>query len=63
MKYKWLIRGVIVFVISLLGFVVAVVFNTLTFGKFRLLANIFGYIAAASIPVSIVLAVLNRDKK
>jgi hypothetical protein len=63
MKNKWLFWGVIVFVISIFGYVVAVIFSALTFGKFRLMANIFGYIAAWSMPVAVVLAFLNRKSK
>ncbi|OGF68829.1 hypothetical protein A3C73_01475 [Candidatus Giovannonibacteria bacterium RIFCSPHIGHO2_02_FULL_44_11] len=63
MGYKWLIWGVVIFIISGLGWFVAVVLNVVTLGGLRFAANIFGYIAAASIPVSIVLAIIDRKKK
>lgn len=64
MKNKWLAIGVLVFMISVFGWLVSVILSVLTLGtEFRLIANIFGYTAAISIPASLALAFLDRKSK
>lgn len=53
-----IIWGLIVFALSVVGFVFSVVINVVTLGHFRLLSNILGYIFILSIPVAIVAELL-----
>mgnify|MGYP001562474105 CR=1 FL=1 len=45
--------GIIFFIIGALGWVTSVVFAVVTLGKFKLLANIFGYIFLTSLPAAL----------
>ncbi|OGF82980.1 hypothetical protein A2924_04490 [Candidatus Giovannonibacteria bacterium RIFCSPLOWO2_01_FULL_44_16] len=63
MGYKWLILGAVICIISGLGWFVMVILNVVSLGQFRIAANLFGYIAAASLPISVVLAIVDRKKK
>ena len=49
-----IIWGIIVFALSIVGFVFSIVLNVVTLGHFRLLSNILGYVFILSIPVAIV---------
>lgn len=49
-----IIWGIIVFAVSVVGFVFSVVINVITLGHFRLISNILGYTFILSIPVAIV---------
>ena len=63
MGNKWLMWGLIIFLVSGLGWFVSVILSVVTLGKLRMAANIFGMISAASIPLAIVLAIFDRRKK
>lgn len=45
--------GLIVFLIGLAGWFVSVIFAVITLGKFKLLANLFGYLMVASLPLAL----------
>jgi len=62
MRIKWLIWGLILFIISGFGWFIFVILSVITLGKFRIAANIFGIISALSLPISIVLAIFDRKK-
>jgi len=62
MGLKWLIWGFVIMLISGAGWFVSVILSVVSLGQFRIAANIFGYIAAASLPISIVLAIVDRKK-
>jgi len=49
-----IIWGIIIFALSVVGFVFSIVLNVVTLGHFRLLSNILGYVFILSIPVAIV---------
>lgn len=60
---KILIIGAVIFVVSVLGWFVSVIFSVVTLGtKFRLIANIFGYTALWSVPITLILALISRKK-
>lgn len=50
------------FLISGLGWFVSVVFGVVTLGKFRLAANVFGYIAVFSLPITMLIAIVHKKK-
>lgn len=52
--------GLIIFLIGLAGWFVSVIFSVVTLGKFRLLANLFGYIMVASLPVALMGELIRR---
>ncbi len=45
--------GIIFFIIGAVGWVTSVVFVVVTLGKFKMLANIFGAIFVASLPLAL----------
>jgi hypothetical protein len=58
--------GIIFFVIGLAGWFVSVIFAVVTLGKFRLMANIFGYMFALSLPLALLGELIrwrNKNKK
>jgi|GEM_PF-5500585 len=62
MKNKWLLWGVLVFLISGFGWFVSIILNVVTFLKFRSVSNVLGVVAIASMPIAIILAIFNRKK-
>ena len=63
MVNKWLILGIIIFIISGLGWFITIIFSVITLGGFRNLANFFGIIFVVSLPSSILLAILDKKRK
>ena len=50
--------GIIIFVLGIAGWVVSIVFNVLTLGRFRALSNFIFVVAFAAIPVAILLELI-----
>ncbi|MEK7636587.1 MAG: hypothetical protein AAB362_02775 [Patescibacteria group bacterium] len=55
-----MVWGIIIFVLSLAGFIVSVVFNVITLGTFRWTSNAFRIIAFLSLPIALILKLINR---
>lgn len=60
MKNRPILLGIIVFVVSLFGWVVSVVLNVLTLGAFRWVSNVFGVLALVSIPLAVIVKLLRK---
>ena len=56
-----IVWGIIVFVVSLVGFVISVVFNVITFGAFRWISNALGIIAFLSLPIALIWKLIRRN--
>ncbi|MEK7464297.1 MAG: hypothetical protein AAB617_00780 [Patescibacteria group bacterium] len=55
--------GLILFAIGAVGWVISVVLAVVTFGKLKILANIFGIVFALSLPASLVLELISWFRK
>jgi len=55
--------GIIIFIVSLIGFVISIVFNVVTLGAFRWVSNVLGIIALLSLPVALLWELIRRKKK
>ena len=60
---KFIIWGIVFFLIGSVGWVLSVVLTVATLGKLAPLAGFFGALAIGSLPVAIILACLSRLKK
>lgn len=60
---KYIIWGIVFFLIGAVGWVLSVVLTVATLGKFAPLAGFFGTLAVGSLPVAVTLAGLSRLKK
>ena len=55
--------GIILFLISAVGWVISVVLAVVTLGAFKILTYIFGILFIASLPVAIILELIRWIKK
>lgn len=60
MKNRPILLGIIVFAVSLSGWVVSVVLNVLTWGAFRWASNVFGIMALISLPTAVIVKLIMK---
>ncbi|OGN04649.1 MAG: hypothetical protein A3B99_04030 [Candidatus Yanofskybacteria bacterium RIFCSPHIGHO2_02_FULL_44_12b] len=54
--------GIIVLVLSAIGWVISVVLNVVTLGSLRWVSNMFGIIALFSIPASVIWEIIRKKR-
>ena len=58
MKTSPIFWGIIICAVSLMGWVVSIVFNVVTLGAFRWVSNVLGIVAFVSLPVAVIVKLI-----